>query len=169
LEADAGWIVAGRVARPHGLDGSFAVAEPEPALLAVGASVTVAGVARRIAGRKGTDARPLVRLAGVDSREGAVALRGESLLVARAQAPTLDEDEYWAADLERCRVVDGERDVGEVVRLVALPSCEMLEVRRAGAAAEEDLLLVPLVRDAVRSVDVAARRIDVDLGFLDAD
>ena len=27
-------------------------------------------------------------------------------------------------------------------------------------------LLVPLVRDAVRSVDVAARRIDVDLAFL---
>ena len=27
-------------------------------------------------------------------------------------------------------------------------------------------LLVPLVRDAIRSIDVAARRIDVDLGFL---
>jgi 16S rRNA processing protein RimM len=28
-------------------------------------------------------------------------------------------------------------------------------------------LLVPLVGDAVRSVDVDARRIDVDLGFLE--
>jgi 16S rRNA processing protein RimM len=46
--------------------------------------------------------------------------------------------------------------------MVALPSCEALEVERPGAAE----LLVPLVRDAVRSVDVAAGVIDVDLGFL---
>jgi 16S rRNA processing protein RimM len=43
-----------------------------------------------------------------------------------------------------------------------MPSCELLEVRRESG--EE--LLVPLVRDAVRSVDVEARRIDVDLEFL---
>jgi ribosomal 30S subunit maturation factor RimM len=30
-------------------------------------------------------------------------------------------------------------------------------------------LLVPMVSDAVRSIDVAARRVDVDLGFLGAD
>jgi 16S rRNA processing protein RimM len=49
-----------------------------------------------------------------------------------------------------------------VRRLLALPSCEVLEVERGGAPD----LLVPLVRDAVRSVDVAARRIDVDSAFL---
>jgi 16S rRNA processing protein RimM len=38
----------------------------------------------------------------------------------------------------------------------------VLEVERDGAPD----LLVPLVRDAVRSVDVAARRIDVDSAFL---
>ena len=39
-----------------------------------------------------------------------------------------------------------------VKRLVALPSCEVLEVARADGSGE---LLVPLVRDAVRDVDVA--------------
>jgi 16S rRNA processing protein RimM len=60
-------------------------------------------------------------------------------------------------------VSDGERVVGTVRRLVPLPSCEALEVTRADGG---DDLLVPLVRDAVRSVDVAARRVDVDLAFL---
>jgi 16S rRNA processing protein RimM len=46
--------------------------------------------------------------------------------------------------------------------MVALPSCEVLEVAREGRAD----LLVPLVRDAVRSVDVATGVIDVDLAFL---
>ena len=44
----------------------------------------------------------------------------------------------------------------------ALPSCEVLEVDRPDGSE----LLVPLVRDAIRSIDVEARRIDVDLGFL---
>jgi len=53
--------------------------------------------------------------------------------------------------------------VGRVRRMVALPSCEALEVERDGG----DDLLVPLVRDAVRSVDVAVGVVDVDLAFLD--
>jgi 16S rRNA processing protein RimM len=82
--------------------------------------------------------------------------------VAQADLPELEPDEYWAHELEGCAVVDGDAQVGVVRRMVALPSCEALEVERQDA---EDLL-VPLVRDAVRSVDVAARRIDVDLAFL---
>jgi 16S rRNA processing protein RimM len=47
--------------------------------------------------------------------------------------------------------------------MVPLPSCEALEVVRADGGPD---LLVPMVRDAIRSVDVAARRVDVDLGFV---
>jgi 16S rRNA processing protein RimM len=81
--------------------------------------------------------------------------------VARAAAPALEEGEYWAEELVGCAVRDGAVAVGVVERLLAYPSCEVLEVRREG-----DVLLVPLVRDAVRSVDVPARVIDVDLAFL---
>ena len=49
-----------------------------------------------------------------------------------------------------------------VRRMIALPSCEALEVDRAGGGE----LLVPLVRDAIRGIDRDARRIDVDLGFV---
>jgi 16S rRNA processing protein RimM len=49
--------------------------------------------------------------------------------------------------------------------MLELPSVEVLEVERDGG--EE--LLVPMVGDAVRSIDVEARRVDVDLGFLGAD
>ena len=50
---------------------------------------------------------------------------------------------------------DGDRAVGTVRRLLALPSCEVLEVERAGGAGE---LLVPLVSDAVREVDSSGAR-----------
>jgi 16S rRNA processing protein RimM len=62
-------------------------------------------------------------------------------------------------------VFAGERQLGTVSRLLAMPSCEVLEVQRPG----EEALLIPLVSDAVGTVDVAARRIEVDLGFLGDD
>jgi 16S rRNA processing protein RimM len=157
-----GWFAAGRVGRPHGLDGSFHVTRPRGALLALGTAVRIADGEAEIVRRAGTDERPILRLAGHEGREAAEALRGLDLLVHRGAAPELDDDEWYAEDLEGCQVVDGSAEVGRVVRLVALPSCEALEVARDGAAD----LLVPLVRDAVRSVDVAAGVVDVDMGFL---
>lgn len=158
-----GWLVAGVVGRPHGLDGSFHVTRARPALLDRGARVSVDGEEREIVRRAGTDERPIVRLAGAEDRDAAEALRGRELRVARTEAPALEEDEFWAEELEGCEVHDGARRVGVVARLLALPSCEALEVRRDGEGGD---LLVPLVRDAVRDVDVAARRIEVDLAFL---
>jgi 16S rRNA processing protein RimM len=157
------WLRAGVVGRPHGLDGSFHVADPVAALLEVGIEVRLGEARRTIARLAGHDGRPIVRLEGSDDRGAAVALSGQELWVARTQAPDLEEDEWWATDLEGCTVRDGDREVGVVARLLALPSCEVLEVTRAGDAPD---LLVPLVRDAVRDVDLDGRVIDVDLQFL---
>lgn len=160
------WLRAGRVGRPHGLDGSFHVGDPVAELLAVGLRVLVAGRDRRIARHAGYPARPIIRLEGCDDREAANALRGEEVLVAREHAPELGEDEWWARDLEGCVVRDGGIDVGVVTRLIELPSCEVLEVARAR---EGDTLLVPLIKDAVRAVDVESREIDIDRRFLGAE
>jgi 16S rRNA processing protein RimM len=161
--APPGWLHAGKVGRPHGLDGSFHVVEANAPLLAPGRIVLVDGEARAIVRRAGTDARPVIRLEGHDDRAAAQALTGSELLAARSEAPELGEDEWWAADLEGCSVRDGGREVGVVRRLLALPSCEVLEVARSGNGEE---LLVPLVSDAVRAVDIERRLIDVDLRFL---
>jgi 16S rRNA processing protein RimM len=175
------WLAGGVVGRPHGLDGSFHVLSPRPALLALGTTVRAAGRDAAVVRLAGTDERPIVRLAGVDTREAADALRGTELLVPRSVAPPLEDDEWWAEDLVGCRVVDGDRALGRVVRLMPLPSCEVLEVAPEGGGGPGGSgsggsgsgeqppaapFLVPLVRDAVRRVDVAAKLIDVDVAFL---
>jgi 16S rRNA processing protein RimM len=151
-------LSAGRVGRPHGLDGSFHVTRPRAPLLALGGSVRVGGEVREIVRRAGTPERPILRLDGIDDRPGAESVRGEELLVHRADAPELPAGEYWAEDLEGCAVVtpDG-RELGRVQHLRALPSCEVLEVGE---------LLVPMVSDAVLEILVAQRRIVVDPAFL---
>jgi 16S rRNA processing protein RimM len=133
------------------------VIAPAPELPATGGVVS----GRRIVRRAGTSERPILRLEGCTTRDDAEALRGVELTVPREDA-MLSEDEYWASDLEGCLVVDGTVEVGFVRRMSALPSVEVLEVDRSDGSE----LMVPLVRDCIRSIDVAARRIDVDLGFL---
>lgn len=160
------FLRAGRVGSPHGLDGSVHVSDPVPRLLTAGATVVVSGAARTLVRVAGHDRRMIVRLDGCADRAAAEALRGCELLVARERAPALEPEEWWAEELVGCAVHDGETEVGTVRGLLALPSCEVLEVERAQAG---DALLVPLIADAVRRVDVAAARIEVDLAFLGED
>ena len=144
--------------RPHGLDGSFHVTRPRAPLLVLGGSVRVSGAVREIVRHAGTAERPILRLEGIDDRPGAEAVRGEELLVDRADAPELPAGEYWAEDLEGCAVVTSDgRELGRVEQLRALPSCEVLEVGE---------LLVPMVSDAVLEISIAQRRIVVDAVFL---
>jgi len=156
------WLHAGRVGRPHGLDGSFHVTRPNPQLLENAQTVMIDDQEFAITRRAGTPQRLILRLAEHENRAAAEALRGKDMLVARVDAPELAPDEWWAEDLVGCTVRDGEREVGTVRRLVELPSCEMLEVERTRGGE----LLVPLVSDAVREVDLDRRAIDVDLRFL---
>lgn len=139
-------VTAGRVGKPHGLDGSFYVEDPRHAL-PDGAALTVADRAHRIARRAGTDDRPLIRLAGIDD---ARPLRGETLLV----EDELADDEWLASDLVGCRVPG----LGTVTQVIDAPSCSVLEL--------EDGTLVPFVSDAIDRVDVDAREIQVRADFL---
>ena len=147
----------GVVGRPHGLDGSFYVVSARSELLTEGMQLEGLGA---IVAVKGTGEHPIIRVAGIEDREAAEAVRGRDLLVDESLRPPLDDDEYLAADLEGCHVADGAQSLGDVVRLLALPSCEVLELDTG--------ILVPLVSDAIRAIDVEAKKIEVDARFLGA-
>ena len=160
-------ISVGRIGRAHGLDGSFYVTRPRERVLGGAVAVIVDGAEVAIVRHDGTPSRPILRLAGVASREAVDRLRGTDLWMRRADAPPLEEDEWYAEDLIGCRVVDGEVAVGVVAKLLPYPSCDLLEVQRPIAGAKA--LLVPLISDAVRTVDLDAQTIDVNLAFLGED
>jgi 16S rRNA processing protein RimM len=137
-----------KVGRPHGLDGSFHVDAP----LDEGERVRIGEREFTIAERKGSDARPIIRLAGVDDRDAAEALRGETLSTAKAAEPPGD-DEWLVEDLVGCRI----EGIGRVSGVLEGLSCDVLEV------GDE---LIPLVTDAVTRVDIEHKVIEVDREFL---
>ncbi|MEA2459285.1 MAG: rRNA processing protein RimM [Thermoleophilaceae bacterium] len=138
--------------RAHGLDGSFYVERvTEP--LGLGTDVTVAGRSARVERRAGTDQRPILRLSGLEDRNAAEALRGEPILV---DGGDLADDEYLTTDLVGCEVPG----LGSVRRVIAAPSCDLLEVG-------DGAVLVPFISDAIKRVDTTARVIEIDPDFLD--
>ena len=146
------------VGRPHGLDGSFHVTRRPGA--ARRPRRAAASTARRVAlvrrGRHRRQADPAARgLLG--TREDAEALRGARSRAGRRGAAA-GGGRVLGARPRGLRVVDGEREVGVVARMVALPV-----VRGArGRASRAD----PARPRRGPHVDLEAGRIDVDLGFL---
>ena len=140
-------VTAGRVGKPHGRDGSFYVDGPQIEF-ATGVKVRIGDREYEIDRRAGIDDRPIIHFAGVDDPSE---LRGELMLI----EGELDADEYLVADLVGCEVPG----LGYVERVLDAPSCPLLEVG-------EDQLLIPLISDAVKKVDIERKIIEVDREFL---
>ena len=145
----------GRVGRPHGVDGAFVVeaASQDPTRFEVGAEILVDGAPARVV---------LVRHVG--GRRIAVKLdravsRGAELAVPRDLLPELPADSYYVVELVGLEVVDdSDEPLGRVVEVHPGVANDNLEL--------DDGVLVPLVEDAIRTIDVDARRIVVRRGFL---
>lgn len=100
----------------------------------------------------------VVRLAGIDDREAAAALKGTEIGIYRDQLPAPGEQEYYWSDLEGLQVVttDG-RELGHVHHLIETGANDVLVVRG------EREILVPYIKgQVIRAVDLAARVIEVD-------
>jgi 16S rRNA processing protein RimM len=138
-----------KVGRPHGLDGSFYVDGP----IDEGATVRIGDDEFTVAERKGTDTKPIIRLDGIDTRDAAEELRGNTVSPSNEQRATSNADEWPIADLIGCRI----EGLGEVAGVLEGLSCDVLEV------GDE---LIPLVTDAVTHVDVENKVIEVNREFL---
>jgi 16S rRNA processing protein RimM len=149
-------VRVGQVGRPHGVDGAFVIedASEEPSRFEVGVQLLVDGErATVVLSRQVGKGRRAIKL---DRR----AERGAELAVLRDALPSLDSGSYYVADLVGMEVVD-ERGahVGVVRDVVPGPANDALELDTG--------LLLPLVEDCVRAVDLEGRRVVLNPGFTD--
>jgi 16S rRNA processing protein RimM len=161
-------LVVGRVAKAHGVTGELVVevrTDDPDSRFAVGS--TLRGKPRHGAAREYTvesvrdhGGRLLVRLAGIDDRDAADAMRGVVFVIDSAELPPTDDpDEFYDHQLEglAVRTVDG-RDVGTVTEVLHTAAGELLAIRRDDGGES----LVPFVTAIVTSVSLADRLIEID-------
>ncbi|MBD2459818.1 ribosome maturation factor RimM [Oscillatoria sp. FACHB-1407] len=168
----SGWIEIGRIVSVQGLKGELRVypdsdfperfeqpgkrwllrsptATPEPVELVSGRYLTGKGLF-------------VVKLAGIDDRNQAEALRDCALLVPESDRPMLEEDEFHVLDLIDLQVFDQATGtlVGTVTDVIPAGN-DLLEVKLDQPQGKSSTVLVPFVKAIVPVVDLEHRRIEI--------
>jgi 16S rRNA processing protein RimM len=156
-------VTIGRIGRPHGVLGEVTVEvrtdEPDE-LFVPGAQISVGDNPMTITAFRWHNTRGLMRLAGVDDRTDAEALRNLLIEVERADdAVPVEDDTFYDGSLLECGVEDlSGNPIGVVTDVVHVPEQDLLVV--STAVGRE--IFVPFVAAIVPVVDIAARRIVID-------
>ena len=101
----------------------------------------------------------VAKLAGIETREQALALKGRKIAVARAALPDADDGRYYLADLVGLEVVNEQGlKLGVVRQWFTNGPQDVMEL------AGDRVRLVPWVPAVVKKVDLEAKRIEVEWG-----
>jgi 16S rRNA processing protein RimM len=143
----------GRVGRPHGIDGAFFVELPstDARWWKTGATFLAGGAPAEVVAHRTSSGRPVVKL-------DRPVERGTWLEVEDAQLPATEEDEYYAFQLVGLTVEEENgRALGSVTAVTPGVANDVLEL--------DSGVLLPMVEDCVREVDLERGRILVAQGF----
>ena len=113
----------------------------------------------------------VLKFAGVDSISDAERLAGCELQVPEKQRAQLDPGSAYVSEIVGCDVWVGPRFLGRVSEVQFGAGEAPLLVVKLPVCATQNEVLVPFAQDFVRSLDVGAKRIDMDLpeGLLELD
>jgi len=162
-------LTVGRVVKAHGIGGEVVVeirTDDPAARFAPGTALRArdsrGGGERHcvVESAREHGGRLLVRLAGVNDRDAADALRGSLFVIDSDELPPIDEpDTYYDHQLEglRVRTTTG-TEVGVVAEVLHTPAGELLSVRRVDGGE----VLVPFVAAIVTSVSLGDRLVEID-------
>ncbi|HEV3008980.1 MAG TPA: ribosome maturation factor RimM [Burkholderiales bacterium] len=148
----------GRVAGSYGVRGWIKVEAPEEALAAC-RKWSIGGAEYPVEQVKEHSGTLLAKLAGLESREAALKLKGSTVYVRREALPKPQAGHYYLADLVGLEVVNEQGVVlGVVKRWLFNGAQDVMEV------AGERTQLIPWIASVVRDVDLAKRQIQIEWG-----
>lgn len=169
------YLIVARVRRPHGVRGEVLVVvdtDRPKQVFRTGRRLLVGDLDATPTGRsvvveriRPTPGGAIVRFEGMTTREGSVSLRGHTLLIPVDEAHPAAAGEVHHRQLVGLTALAEDRVLGQVTDIVEFGARELLVVRDEGGSE----ILVPLVPEIVRDVDLTAGELRVELpeGFLE--
>jgi 16S rRNA processing protein RimM len=159
------WIVMGRIAAPFGIKGWVKVQpySEDPGALMDFESWRIGRDAQQthysVEAVQDHGKALVAKLAGVDDRDAAYALRGQEISVAKSALPPPEENAFYWSDLIGLKVVNREGiELGTVDSLMESGANDLLVVKGTRK------YLIPFVAAFVGEVDLAGGTIEVDWG-----
>ena len=159
------WVVMGRIAAPFGIKGWVKVQpfSEDPGTLMDFESWRVGRGEQQaqytVEAIQDHSNTLVAKLAGIDDRDAAYALRGQEISVARSDLPPPEENAFYWSDLIGLTVINLEGiELGKVDSLMESGANDLLVVKGARSH------LIPFVAAFVGEVDLAGGTIEVDWG-----
>ena len=161
-------LLIGRILGAHGLQGELKILpltdDPQRFLQLKECLIISADEKERVpalaAGARFSNTQVLLRLKSVTDRTAAEALKGRLLGVTRDQAVALPPDTWFICDLLGCEVFDAAHGLlGRLSDVLPTAAHDVYTVHQPG---QKDLLF-PALKSILKQVDIAGKRIDVDL------
>ncbi len=165
------FIALAKVGRPYGLNGAlhwYPYSQDAQTLLKA-REVTIGNTVYTVTKSRRHGESIVAQIVGIDSPEAAAKLTNKEISVDRSLFAPLPDGEYYWIDLIGLICTNGDRLFGEITEIFESGAHPILRVKRldsdAKAATGDEL--IPFVDAIVRSVDLVARRVDVDWEGLD--
>jgi len=118
---------------------------------------------RAVVEARGHSGTAVAALEGLATPEAAAALKGQEVAVPRSALPKARKGEVYHADLLGLDVVSATgRPLGKVVAVESFGAHPLMRVQGGEPGGDPAGRLVPFVEPILRSVDLKARRIEVD-------
>lgn len=159
--AEGPFITVGRALAPVGLAGEIKV-EPFTDVIALFSkkrSLWLAGERFEVERAQRRKQQLHVKLVGVDSREAAEALRGQSIEVPKSLLEPLPVGQYYRFEIIGMQVYDARRGrLGEIRQVLTTGANDVYVVE-----GERGEVLLPAIDDVIKEVDIAGGRMTVDL------
>jgi 16S rRNA processing protein RimM len=157
-------ICIARIGAAHGVRGAvklWTFTEDPLAVKAYGPLLTKDGTRSfEVATAREAKGHLVATLKGIATREDAERLNGIELYIAREKLPDTDEDEYYHADLIGLdAVTPANEPLGRVIAIHNFGAGDIIEIAPPHGAT----MLLPFTNAVVPTVDLAARRVVVEL------
>jgi len=116
----------------------------------------IGGIAQRVEASRNHSGTLVAKLAGIDDRTRALALKGSGIEIPAAAMPALAADEYYWSDLIGLEAVsEAGAALGTVKALFSNGAHDVMELEG------ERVRLVPWISTVVKRVDLEARRLEL--------
>ena len=98
----------------------------------------------------------LIKFEGVDSPEAGKLLSGSEIWADRNLSAPLEDDEFYAADVQGCHLIYKGEDVGVVKAIIENGATDLLEIKVEGGTR-----IIPLTEQFIGTIDVQAKTIEL--------